>query len=77
MEKGLLIFLLVFFTGIFDGQSQQPTFRRINSQEGLSNSWVRCFYQDELGFMWIGTSDGLNRFDGHHLKVFRPATSQG
>jgi signal transduction histidine kinase/ligand-binding sensor domain-containing protein len=77
MGKGFVIVLLIFIAFIFDGQSQNPSFRRINSSEGLSNSWVRCFFQDDLGFIWVGTSDGLNRFDGKQLKVFRPSTPKG
>ena len=32
-------------------------------RQGLSHQTVNCFYQDEFGFLWIGTQDGLNRFD--------------
>ncbi len=46
-------------------------FHRISASDGLSNNWVRCFYQDEAGFIWIGTNDGLNRYDGHEIKVYR------
>jgi ligand-binding sensor domain-containing protein/signal transduction histidine kinase/DNA-binding response OmpR family regulator len=40
-------------------------------QNGLSNNSVRCVYQDKKGFMWFGTYDGLNRYDGSEFKVFR------
>ncbi|MDO9375306.1 MAG: two-component regulator propeller domain-containing protein [Ferruginibacter sp.] len=40
-------------------------------EEGLSNNSVRCIYQDHNGFMWFGTYDGLNRYDGYDFKVFR------
>lgn len=39
--------------------------------QGLSNNFVRCIYQDKNGFMWFGTYDGLNRFDGYEFKIFR------
>ncbi len=45
-------------------------FRRIGIRDGLSQSSALCFLQDQEGFIWIGTSDGLNRYDGRHFKVF-------
>ena len=39
---------------------------------GLSDNRVTCFYKDKKGFMWIGTRNGLNRYDGHSFKIFRP-----
>jgi len=41
-------------------------------EEGLSQSSVLTLLQDNLGFLWIGTQDGLNRFDGYSFKVFGP-----
>lgn len=44
---------------------------QIGLEKGLSNSAARSFYQDKNGFIWIGTNDGLNRYDGSEFKVFR------
>lgn len=44
---------------------------QIGLEKGLSNSAVRSFCQDKNGFVWIGTNDGLNRYDGSEFKVFR------
>ncbi|HEX2627670.1 MAG TPA: two-component regulator propeller domain-containing protein, partial [Chitinophagaceae bacterium] len=46
--------------------------RTITVENGLSDKRVTCFYKDSKGFMWIGTRNGLNRYDGHSFRVFRP-----
>jgi ligand-binding sensor domain-containing protein/signal transduction histidine kinase len=47
-------------------------FLHFGSEEGLSQSSAQVLLQDNLGFLWIGTQDGLNRFDGYSFKVFQP-----
>ncbi|MBN1371392.1 MAG: hypothetical protein JW987_05475 [Anaerolineaceae bacterium] len=47
-------------------------FDRIGLEDGLSQSSVMAMLQDKQGFMWFGTEDGLNRFDGQNFKTFRP-----
>ena len=47
-------------------------FTKINSNDGLSQSTTYAIIQDDLGFMWFGTEDGLNRYDGYDFTVFRP-----
>ena len=46
-------------------------FRHYQVENGLSHNTVMCSLQDEKGFMWLGTKDGLNRFDGTAFKIFR------
>ena len=47
-------------------------FMRIGVSGGLSQSVVNCIMQDQQGFLWFGTQDGLNRYDGYSFKIFRP-----
>jgi ligand-binding sensor domain-containing protein/signal transduction histidine kinase len=50
-------------------------FQRITITDGLSLSSVYCIFQDTKGFMWFGTEDGLNKFDGKNFSVYRPNPS--
>jgi ligand-binding sensor domain-containing protein/signal transduction histidine kinase len=47
-------------------------FEHLGLEEGLSQSTVMAILQDKQGFLWFGTEDGLNRYDGYTFKVFRP-----
>lgn len=51
-------------------QQLQYNFRHLTPNEGLSNENVNAIIQDHFGFIWIGTSYGLNRFDGVNLKTY-------
>lgn len=46
-------------------------FQHFTVEDGLSQDYIFCMIQDSDGFMWFGTEDGLNRFDGAHFKVYR------
>ena len=47
-------------------------FDHISIEEGLSQSSVRVIFQDSRGFLWFGTEDGLNRYDGYTFKTYKP-----
>jgi ligand-binding sensor domain-containing protein/signal transduction histidine kinase len=47
-------------------------FERLGLEDGLSQSTVHAILQDKLGFLWIGTEDGLNRYDGYTFQIYRP-----
>jgi signal transduction histidine kinase/ligand-binding sensor domain-containing protein/CheY-like chemotaxis protein len=51
-------------------------FINISEENGLSERWVRCIYQDKYGFMWFGTKDGLNRYDGYEFQIYKPADDE-
>jgi ligand-binding sensor domain-containing protein/signal transduction histidine kinase len=51
--------------------SQSYYFRHFQVENGLSNNAVICSVLDKQGFLWFGTKDGLDRFDGYSFKIFR------
>ena len=50
---------------------------RLTVTDGLANNSVRCIYQDQKGFIWFGTLDGLNRYDGSSFLTFLPERGKG
>ena len=52
-------------------QTSSPRFTHLTSEQGLSNDIVRCILQDSQGFMWFGTQDGLNKYDGYTSTAYR------
>jgi len=70
--KNLLLFLLVIFFSIDSlSQSTRYSLKNITTVNGLSQSSVIAIHQDLNGQMWFGTRDGLNRYDGSGITVFR------
>jgi signal transduction histidine kinase/ligand-binding sensor domain-containing protein/DNA-binding response OmpR family regulator len=50
---------------------EAPTFRHLTIADGLSQSAISAIVQDRRGFLWFGTRDGLNRYDGHTFRIHR------
>jgi signal transduction histidine kinase/ligand-binding sensor domain-containing protein len=67
----LTIFIL--FAVLQETQAQefpQLNFENISTVNGLSDNIITCIYQDKKGFLWIGTANGLNKYDGLTFKTF-------
>lgn len=67
----VFLFLSFFFFGIAFSQ-ENVVFERFSVEEGLSHGNVNIILQDFQGYIWVGTQDGLNRFDGYHFKMYKP-----
>ena len=74
----LKVIILLFSISLFpikvnavSNNDTNITFKRITIEDGLSQTSVEYLYQDSKGYMWIGTSDGLNRYNGHEFEVYR------
>lgn len=63
--------LLLFLSAGRVVKCQQPAVKYIGIENGLSNNAVTTIFQDHNGFMWFGTYDGLNRYDGYECTIFR------
>jgi len=73
MVRGIIINIFFWFTISLYGTNAWR-YEKIGNSDGLSNSAVTSVYLDTKGFVWFGTWDGLNRYDGEKIKVFKPNT---
>src|SRR4051812_12979909 len=70
MQRLISTLVFSFFYIIGYTQATNPVFRHINRSNGLPVDQVNCIAQDSTGFMWIGTKEGLFRYDGFSFKGF-------
>jgi signal transduction histidine kinase/ligand-binding sensor domain-containing protein/DNA-binding response OmpR family regulator len=71
MPKVSYIFIILYSLFLNAVYGQTLPVRTININDGLSNNSVNCIFQDHLGFMWFGSHDGLNCYDGKQFITFR------
>lgn len=69
MRLGIYLYFLCWAGNCF--ASDTLSVRYLGIDQGLSNNAVTCIHKDHNGFMWFGTYDGLNRYDGYSFRVFR------
>lgn len=69
--KRTICSLACIATIIVNSKSQDFKFDHLNTSDGLSQGTVNCVYQDKRGFIWIGTNDGLNRYDAYSFRVYK------
>lgn len=75
MKHFQIIILLFSFTSPFLNLNAY-NIRHINSRDGLSNSSVIYLFQDTERYLWIGTYDGLNKYNGTDIKIYKPSINQ-
>ncbi|WP_291651100.1 sensor histidine kinase [Clostridium sp.] len=78
MKSKLLIWILLISVIIYNlipikvsaETFRKEQFEKLSIDDGLSNEYVTKIFQDSKGYMWIGTVDGLNRYDGERIKIY-------
>jgi ligand-binding sensor domain-containing protein/signal transduction histidine kinase/DNA-binding response OmpR family regulator len=70
IKTWLLLFGILCSTLFLSGQ-ENISFQHLSKKDGLSQASVFAIAQDDTGFMWFGTRDGLNKYDGYQFKVYK------
>lgn len=71
LAKKLFTYIICCLLPVCSFAFDKTPVRYLGIEQGLSNNAVTSIYQDHNGFMWFGTYDGLNRYDGYGFKTFR------
>ena len=72
MKLNIKILSLVVLLYLFAfAQKRELRFEHLSNSEGLSSNSVLCIMQDSRGFLWVGTYDGLNKYDGYNFTVYK------
>ncbi|MDO9256031.1 MAG: two-component regulator propeller domain-containing protein [Bacteroidales bacterium] len=64
------VLIILFFLRWLPGNAQQYFFSGYSISDGLSQSVVNCIFQDSQGYIWFGTQNGLNKYNGYSFEVF-------
>ncbi len=60
----------LLLTGVIHAQEDELKFEHLTIDDGLSQNKINCIFQDSQGFMWFGTNEGLNKYDGYEFTIF-------
>ena len=72
MRHSLKIWVFIFFHSLCNGQERIVYLKKITHEDGLSQTDNAFLHVDQSGFLWIGSLDGANRYDGKTAEVFKP-----
>jgi ligand-binding sensor domain-containing protein len=76
MIKSVHFVIAIFLSIVVRAQNNQPQYEHINVENGLPSARVTKCLQDKLGYIWIGTENGLVRYDGYVKKVYKLETGK-
>ena len=65
------VFIIIFLPVLLPAQAPNIKFSHITLEDGLSQSSIYSIVQDNKGFMWFATLDGLNKYDGYNITIYR------
>lgn len=72
LRSSVYTILLFCLPSVLPAQHRKYVFNRLSSKDGLASNHVYSILQDQKGFTWLGTANGLQRFDGRKIVMFRP-----
>ena len=73
LKLSIILLFIFIFSCTFKVQAlDNIQFQRMTVEDGLSQSTINAIIQDSKGYIWIGTNDGLDRYDGHEIKSYNP-----
>jgi signal transduction histidine kinase/ligand-binding sensor domain-containing protein len=69
-----IVTALAFITFFFSARAQQNKlyFEHLNVADGLPENYITTLHQDNLGYIWIGTQNGMVRYDGYRMQIYKP-----
>ena len=71
MFKRILFAIILFQYGSIYAHRPAIKLQHLKVEDGLSQSWVKLICQDQYGFMWFGTNEGLNKYDGYTFTIYK------
>ncbi len=71
IKANIILLICLFVPFLTVGQNQSSKFKHLTAENGLSQSSITCILKDSRGFMWFGTEDGLNKYDGTNFTIYR------
>ncbi len=71
----VLVLILSSLAHILSAQEEPIRIKHYTLEDGLSQASINSLLQDRAGFVWVGTQDGLNKFDGRSFEVFKFSAS--
>lgn len=71
LYNSVWILIFILFSSNIIAQKKPVKFNRLTSSDGLSQNSVSAIVQDHDGFIWIGTEDGINKYDGYNFEIFK------
>jgi signal transduction histidine kinase/ligand-binding sensor domain-containing protein/CheY-like chemotaxis protein len=72
IKQYIIYFIFVIIPLILSAQNENIKFEHLNVNDGLASNRVTCILQDSEGFMWFGTENGLNKYDGYKFITYKP-----
>jgi signal transduction histidine kinase/ligand-binding sensor domain-containing protein/DNA-binding response OmpR family regulator len=76
MGKVIINIILLILSLHLSAQKDAIQFKKLDINNGLSSNQITAIYKDSRGYLWIGTVNGLNRYDGYSSKIFRKAADK-